>query len=144
MSKYFIITIDTEGDSLWNDGDSIPTTNNARFIPRFQVLCEKYNFTPTWLVNYEMLMDDSFVNYMRDCLERGTCEVGTHLHAWNNPPEYLLKNTNSLNHPFLIQYPHEIMKSKLIKLTKLCEEKLGISPQRLDYRLRKLNLKDFL
>lgn len=128
MSKYFIITIDTEGDSLWEVGDKIPTTENVNYIPRFQELCEKYNFIPTWLANYEMLMDDTFVSYMQGCLAKGTCEVGTHLHAWNNPPEYTLKKSNTLNHPFLIQYPPEVMKSKLYSLTELCKKKLGILP----------------
>ncbi|NOM63837.1 deacetylase, partial [Klebsiella pneumoniae] len=37
----FLITIDTEGDNRWQKHDSI-TTENARYLPRFQQLCEKY------------------------------------------------------------------------------------------------------
>ena len=45
--KYFIITVDTEGDNLWNYklGDEV-STKNADYIPRFQRLCEKYGFKP--------------------------------------------------------------------------------------------------
>ncbi|WP_395754844.1 hypothetical protein [Edwardsiella ictaluri] len=49
----FIITIDTEGDNLWQNHDRI-TTENARYLPRFQLLCEKYGFKPVYLTNYEM------------------------------------------------------------------------------------------
>ena len=49
----FIITLDTEGDNLWESGPVI-TTQNTRFLPRFQALCEKYSFKPVWLTNYEM------------------------------------------------------------------------------------------
>ncbi|MDR8263551.1 deacetylase, partial [Acinetobacter baumannii] len=48
----FLITIDTEGDNLWQKHDSI-TTENARYLPRFQQLCEKYGFKPVYLTNYE-------------------------------------------------------------------------------------------
>ena len=41
--KFFIITIDTESDNQW-DSSKNQTTENARFIPRFQELCEKYGF----------------------------------------------------------------------------------------------------
>lgn len=39
----FLITIDTEGDNLWQNHDRI-ATENTRFLPRFQALCEKYAF----------------------------------------------------------------------------------------------------
>ena len=72
--KYFIITVDTEGDDLWSykDGDII-TTKNSKFIPRFQTLCEKYNFPPVYLINYEMLMDNAFAQYLRGKYEQGKC-----------------------------------------------------------------------
>lgn len=36
MSKAFIITIDTEGDNLWNWEEGAPiSTENAKYIPRF-------------------------------------------------------------------------------------------------------------
>lgn len=62
--KHFIITVDTEGDNLWmwHTGDDI-TTENAKSIPRFQNLCEKYGLIPTYLTNYEMACDDRWVTY---------------------------------------------------------------------------------
>ena len=50
MKKRFIITVDTEGDDLWNyhQGDII-RTENTLYIPRFQELCEKYRLKPVYL-----------------------------------------------------------------------------------------------
>ena len=39
-TKKFIITIDTEGDNQW-DPHADCTTENARYLPRFQELAEK-------------------------------------------------------------------------------------------------------
>ena len=41
MAKDFLITIDTEADNQW-DFDHEISTENAKFLPRFQELAEKY------------------------------------------------------------------------------------------------------
>jgi peptidoglycan/xylan/chitin deacetylase (PgdA/CDA1 family) len=113
--KHFIITIDTEGDNLWEYrmGDQI-TTQNARYIPRFQELCNKYNYKPVYLTNYEMANDSFFVNFLLSELDKGNVEVGLHLHAWNNPPNYdLPANDKRYGQPYLIEYPVSIMRQKI-------------------------------
>lgn len=124
--KYFIITIDTEGDNLWNyhKGD-IVTTENAQFIPRFQELCNKYGFIPVWLTNYEMIMSDDYVSYIKKIAENKQCEIGIHIHAWNNPPIYDL-NGNYSGTPYLIEYPKDIMRAKFKATYDLIEERIGI------------------
>lgn len=128
MRKNFIITIDTEGDNLWayKQGCAI-TTQNSKYIPRFQNLCEKYKFKPVYLVNYEMLNDNVFVSYIRGKEQNGLCEIGLHLHAWNNPPIYELKGPYSGN-PYLIEYPEEVMRAKFDYLYQLFCEKIGHPP----------------
>lgn len=101
--RYFIITVDTEGDNLWRHVEGNPIgTRNAEYLPRFQSLCEKYGFKPVYLTNYEMAMSDVFVKEAKDWLSKGACEIGVHLHAWNNPPIHELaglyhNNPYSLN-----------------------------------------------
>lgn len=127
--KYFIITIDTEGDNLWEwkEGTAIGT-QNAIFLPRFQNLCNQYGFKPTWFTNWEMANDDKFVRFASDNLEQGRCEVGMHLHAWNTPPEYDLPKAGNAGLPYLIEYPVDIMRKKVETMTRLIEEKFGIKP----------------
>ena len=125
--KDFIITIDTEGDNLWNYrlGETI-TTKNAYFIPRFQTLCERYNFKPVYLVNYEMAQDEYFTEFAKNTLLKDNCEIGIHLHAWNSPPYYELKQGgNTYGLPYLIEYPKNIMEDKFNFLYELLKTKFN-------------------
>ena len=121
MIRYFIITIDTEGDNLWSSPRRI-TTRNSRYLTRFQRLCEKYEFAPTYLTNWEMAHCPDFQSLGKDVLNRGTAEIGAHLHAWNNPPEVALTNDDYQYLPYLIEYPEELLKQKLQLLTEHLED----------------------
>lgn len=111
--RKFIITVDTEGDNLWNwrSGDRI-TTDNVNYIPRFQELCEKYGFKPVYLTNYEMAKDNKWVGYAKAKSQQGLCEIGMHIHAWNSPPEYVLTNTYGGN-SYITEYPTEVIYQKV-------------------------------
>lgn len=126
MSKAFIITIDTEGDNLWNWEEGAPiSTENAKYIPRFQELCEKYGFKPVYLTNYEMAQNDEWVKYAKSKESMGLCEIGMHIHAWNSPPEYPLARTFSGN-PYITEYPAEIIEDKISNLTHYLENRFEI------------------
>jgi hypothetical protein len=118
----FLITVDTEGDNLWSQPAEI-TTRNVRFLPRFQSLCEKYGFRPTWLVNFEMAECPEFVEFGRDVLARGTGEIGMHLHAWNSPPIKPLTDNDYRHQPYLFEYPEPVMREKIRFMTDLLEER---------------------
>jgi hypothetical protein len=118
----FLITVDTEGDDLWSQPAKI-TTKNARFLPRFQTLCEKYGFRPTWLVNYEMAECGEFVEFARDVLRRGTGEIGMHLHGWNSPPICALTDDDCRHQPYLFEYPEAVMRVKIRAMTDLLGER---------------------
>lgn len=126
--KHFIITIDTEGDNLWSwkQGDKI-TTKNVKYLQRFQKLCEQYGFQPVWLTNYEMILDQTYVDFITKVEERKTGELGMHLHAWNTPPEYEL-SMQRMGAPYLIEYPPDIMEEKIAVMTELLKERTGIAP----------------
>ncbi len=122
-----LITIDTEGDNIWNwkQGDKI-TTKNASFLQRFQILCEKYEFKPVYLTNYEMALDDNFVTMAKNALKKNNCEIGMHLHAVNNPPIYELDNiVNKDCFPYLIEYSEKKMKEKIEFLTTFLNNKFN-------------------
>src|SRR4051812_8506605 len=71
----FLITIDTEGDNAWARPRR-NTTRNSQFLPRFQSLCERFGFKPTYLTNYEMARCPAFQEFARDVLRRSAGEVG--------------------------------------------------------------------
>ena len=117
----FLITIDTEGDNLWRRPKEIHT-KNSEYLIRFQDLCEKYNFFPTYLTNYEMATNAGFVKFARNLINKNTAEVGMHLHAWNSPPIESLTSNDYQNHPYLIEFPEAVMRSKLQFMTNLLED----------------------
>lgn len=125
-NKYFIITIDTEEDNQWDINNGI-STENAKYLPRFQELAEQYNYKPVWLTTYEMCNNNFFVKYFKEKQKKGLCEIGMHLHAWNNPPKYELKKVNK-QRPYLIEYPLNIMEDKIKILDSLLTRKFGIKP----------------
>lgn len=129
--KKFIITIDTEFDNgwQWQYGDEI-TTANSQYIPRFQELCEKYEFVPTYLITYEFAQDKQFVEYMKPKQIEGKCEIGIHPHAWNIPPFYKLevRKDSSPGYVFLKEYPDEIIYQKIKTLTDEYVKQFGCAP----------------
>lgn len=127
-AKYFIITVDTEGDNLWayNKGDVIQT-KNLLFVNRFQELCEKYHFPPVYLTNYEAITDMTFVEYIKNKVLNNLCEVGIHVHAWNTPPYYHLNDKLGGN-PFLIEYPLDVRDEKFASVYNLIKSNIGKAP----------------
>ena len=125
MSPSFLITIDTEGDDLWSQPRHA-STRNARFLPRFQALCERYRLKPTYLTNYEMACAPEFVEFARDAIGRGQGEVGMHLHAWHSPPAHELTGDDANTQPYLIEYPEEVMRAKVRAMTDVLEQTFAV------------------
>lgn len=121
----FLITIDTEGDNLWSNPKDI-TTENSRYLPRFQELCEAYGLKPTYLVNYEMAECPVFVEFAKDVVRNDTGEIGMHLHAWNSPPVVPLTEDDNAHHPYLIEYSDDMIKRKVAFITHLLEDTFGL------------------
>lgn len=118
----FLITIDTEGDNIWSSPKHIQT-ENSRYLPRFQALCERYALKPTYLTNYEMASCDRFVEFGRDAIRRGAAEIGMHLHAWNSPP--VRDGETDMGLPYLIEFPEAVMREKIAFMTGLLEDEFG-------------------
>lgn len=127
--KYFLITVDTEGDNMWRklySRNAIKyrmTTKNAEYLHRFQSLCESYELHPTYFVDYEMSQAEPFVEMARDGLRRGTLEVGMHMHAWSCPPYYDLEPSGwSCGNPYIGEYPVGVVRKKVDYLTKSLQD----------------------
>jgi hypothetical protein len=120
----FLITVDSEGDNLWARPTAI-TTKNASYLPRFQSLCEKYGMRPTYLTNWEMAVWPPFQELGRAVIAAGTGEIGMHLHAWNSPPAAPLTDNDYRHHPYLIEYPRQVLREKVRLMTGTLEDVFG-------------------
>jgi hypothetical protein len=67
-----------------------------------------------------------FVEFGRDLIARGCGEIGMHLHAWNSPPLVHLTNDDMRHHPYLTEYPLEVMREKIAFMTELLEARFGL------------------
>ena len=123
---FFLITIDTEPDNLWNKQKNISTCN-ADYLPRFQSLCESYGFKPTYLTDYEMSNSTSFQEFGRNIIKNNTGEIGMHLHAWNTPPLKQLTKNDYYYRPYLIEYPLNIIKEKITSFTTHLKDVFGVN-----------------
>ena len=121
----FLITIDTEGDNLWARPREI-TVRNAAYLPRFQELCERYGFKPTYVTNWEMANAPQFQEFGGDLVGRGTGEIGMHLHAWNSPPLTPLTDDDFTHLPYLMEYPEPLIREKVRVMTDKLEEVFGV------------------
>jgi len=120
-----LITVDTEGDGAWWRPRTVET-RNAAFLSRFQALCEKYGLTPTYLTTYEMARSPVFRELGLDVLKRNAGEIGMHLHAWHSPPDHPLTDDDHRHHPYLIEFPADVMRAKIAYLTDLLEDTFGV------------------
>jgi len=118
---YLLITIDTEGDNPWAGKGCDKFTQNARFLPRFQQLCETFDYKPTYLTTYEMAKDEFFAEFARDAIRRQTCEIGAHPHPWSSPPAYDLTGDDMKYHPYVTEYPQDIIREKVKALTEVLQ-----------------------
>ena len=124
MRPAFLITIDAEGDNLWAAHRHI-TTENSRFLARFQELCDSFGLKPTYLTNYEMARCPVFGRFARKVLSERSGEIGMHLHAWHSPPDYALTSDDFSATPYLIEYPPDVLRAKISFMTKLLEDTFG-------------------
>lgn len=129
--KYFIITVDTEGDNVWEYKPQrrelqVPTTQNALYLFRFQQLCEKYHFSPTYFVDYEMAQDAAFMELGRDIIKRNCGEIGMHMHAFSTPPFYELSDLRGKGLAFAGEYPQKVLYQKMEYMTKTLQDTFQI------------------
>jgi len=123
----FIITIDTEGDNQWDP--SLPdSTDNIGFIPRFQDLCDRYRFPPTYLCTYDVVSAPSFDDVLRPLDPSGRAEIGAHLHPWTTPPLTPWdRSDRSAAYPS--ELPPGVFARKLETLTQAITDKVGRRPR---------------
>ena len=94
MNRYVVITIDVEPDCSPNWTYSNPLTFDGvhEGIGKIlQPLFNKYNFTPTYLINNVVLEDDESISSFKNLA--GKFELGTHLH-----PEFIEPQKTEFNY----------------------------------------------
>ncbi len=125
MALKFIITVDTEADNQWRQ-DAPLSVENLKFAPRFQELCERFNFIPTYLLTYEVATDSTFMTWLKQKVGEGKADFGAHLHSWSNPP--FKDEAEKSRQTFPCELAREELKAKMVTLTEAIKTNLGVAP----------------
>ena len=81
-----LLTIDVEEDMPGWQIKQPTSVSNVSALPRLAEMCASLGVRPTYLCDYPVLSDPSAGDTLRRLHGEGDCEIGTHLHAWTNPP----------------------------------------------------------
>ncbi len=125
----FSLTLDTEADNQWDHGRPI-STENIRYLPAFQTLCETYDVIPTYLITSEIASDAQAVELLAPLADAKRAEVGAHLHPWTTPPYAHQKGLtfNDEVHAFPSELPEYLLRAKLTNITDQIEKSIGRRP----------------
>jgi hypothetical protein len=121
------ITIDTEGDDCWRRPQNYPSITNLDYVPRFQSLCERFNFKATYLLTSEYATSARAKETLLSYRSRGTAEIGAHLHPWTTEP-FWRSDWGPTRQYFPCELPLEIFEVKIKNLTKQIKENYGFQP----------------
>ena len=82
-----LLGVDTEADNQWDAAarDDL-RLRNIKELTRLQKLCDAYGIRPTYLVTYEVAVDEEAGAILRELFATGRCEIATHHHPWTTPP----------------------------------------------------------
>lgn len=122
MTTRILLGVDTEADNQWDAAArrELPV-RNARELPRLQELCDRYGVPPTYLVTYEMAVDDAAKGVLRELGATGRAEIATHHHPWSTPPEVD-------EHLYPLNLSRERFRDQLQRLTECVAEIGGERP----------------
>ena len=123
----FVLSVDTEEE--WDWSGKFPENNfsvaNTGKIPRFQEFCNKLGVKPTYFVDHAIASDQASVEYLKDPLSKGQCEIASHLHPWCTPP--FEEKVNPVN-SHIVNLPISLVREKIKNITNKIQEQFAVSP----------------
>ena len=127
MKKYFIVTIDTEGDDQWDANLRRNTSlRNLKEIPKLQKLFDKFEVKPAYLLTYPAAKDKYSCSMFKEFLSGPICEIGSHLHSWSTPPIF---DNEAEKASFLHWFPKSSQKEKFNNLHNAIVDNLCTEPR---------------
>ncbi len=125
---YFVLTVDTEPDDQWREPRRA-SAENLGAIPRFQALCDRYGFPPTYLCTYDVVTSLAFAELLLPLQRDGRAEIGAHLHPWTTPPFDPEWDAGGRASPYPSELPPRLFAAKLETLTRALTAALGTPPR---------------
>lgn len=122
-----VLIIDTEEEFDWAQPFSRERTGVAHI--RAQALAQavygRFGVRPLYAIDYPVATQAQGYEPLREWMQAGACEIGTHLHPWVSPPfEEPVNNRNS----YPGNLPAALERTKLTILTEAIAERFGTRP----------------
>jgi hypothetical protein len=121
-----LVGIDTEGDNQWSaEARANPTFENLYALPALHALFRRHAVRPTYFITWPVARDTRSAEVLRGLHDEGTCEMGSHHHAWETPP---CSSDDLERHPYAMWLPIEQFDRQLTELTEAIDEAVGERP----------------
>lgn len=123
---YLLVGIDTEGDNQWDAAArEHQRFENIYALPKLHDLFERHGVRPTYVITHPVARDARSADVLRRLVERGTCEIGAHHHAWETPP---CTADDVRRHPYAASLPLAQFEQQLGALTEAITAAVGRRP----------------
>jgi peptidoglycan/xylan/chitin deacetylase (PgdA/CDA1 family) len=122
-----LVIIDTEEEFDWSQPFSRARTGVAHIAAqaRAQAVYGRFGITPLYAIDYPVATQPQGYEPLREWMQAGACEIGTHLHPWVSPPfDEPVNNRNS----YPGNLPAALERAKLATLTDAIEQRFGKRP----------------
>jgi peptidoglycan/xylan/chitin deacetylase (PgdA/CDA1 family) len=122
-----VAIIDTEEEFDWAKPFSRESVGvgHIRSQARAQAAFGRHGLKPLYAVDYPVATQPAGFEPLREWLQAGTCEIGTHLHPWVSPPfDEPVNNRNS----YPGNLPAALERAKLARLTDAIADGFGKRP----------------
>jgi hypothetical protein len=122
-----VVVVDTEAEFDWRHGPRRAMgVASVKCQSRAQRIFERYGVRPTFVLDYPVSSTREAYEFIRSLYHSGACEIGAHLHPWDNPP-LVEQATDENSYPGNL--PFELERAKLVQLTGSIEENVGGRPR---------------
>ncbi len=120
LGNLAVITVDTESDNVWTDRLN-PSMRNVAALHVLASILRRFSARATCLVSYRVADNPQAVAILRELVDAGLVEVGSHLHPWENPP-FMADGMDRRYHTYPQELPLVVFRQKLEALTERIAE----------------------
>lgn len=120
-----IVSIDTEEDNWYPSRNGLAVGNICE-LRRLAGFFDRLGVRPTYLVTYQVAIQPSAAEMLREVCAAGNAEIGAHLHPWNTPP---LAEAFVPRNSMLKNLPADLQLAKLERLTAALERAFYRTPR---------------
>ncbi len=122
-----LVVVDTEEEFDWNKPFSreARSTENMREQHLAQAILDKHGAKPLYVIDHPVAADPWATGWLRETMQDGRAEVGSHLHTWVTPP---FSEPLSSKNSYGCNLDPALEREKIAVLTDVIAKEMGTAP----------------